>query len=208
MTPRDHYLCAAVQLVSSNGAQEIIAAAAVQAGVSGPQMLATTATVFAEAMAEVACARWGHLWSEDYKNVYGGEPARRIGERRECHRCGHAQTRTLTEVMPPASSTMMPYDEPGEWQDEEELAAEQDQDREGDDMAVRCTCCKGWIASRVPCFGYQPDGLGGFFVLKNCPACHSTVGVEPPAMVVGVRGIEPQLTRPRQVAAGAERRAA
>lgn len=105
MTPRDHYAAAALSGILA--APDVVS-----------QHIAVGLAVdIATDVAVEACRRWGHLWSEDYKNVYGGEPARRIGERRECHRCGHAQTRTLTEVMPPAGSTMMPYDEPGEWKD-------------------------------------------------------------------------------------------
>lgn len=64
MTPRDHYLCAALQLCSSVASQEIIAAATAQTGCSGARMLAETAAVFADAMATVACQRWGHTDGE------------------------------------------------------------------------------------------------------------------------------------------------
>lgn len=116
MTPRDHYLCAAIVATSGIESQTAIAMKAIEAAVPADDLAVSTAVVIAEKMAAQACRRWGHLWSEDYKDVY--DDVHRIGQRRECHRCGHAQTRTLTEVMPPASSTMMPYDEPGEWQDE------------------------------------------------------------------------------------------
>lgn len=58
-----------------------------------------------------------------------------------------------------------------------------------DDMAVRCSCCRGWVSSKVPAFGVQEDGLGGRFALVNCPACRSTIARPMPDLYVTVRGI-------------------